>query len=384
MGADEAVIRSIDKWLWPYLRSAVRRPSCDGPRHLIFCLADHFEPFRGGVTPEEAWRRVQRWVAGYPTAVDGFEDADGRPMPHTFFYPAEEYDAGCIDALSVLQRSGLGEVEVHLHHRNDTAEHLAETLRSFAQLLNSRHGLLGCDAVGMPRYGFIHGNWALGNSRPDGDWCGVADELSVLSETGCYADFTFPSAPSPTQPRMVNAIYRARDTGRPRPADGGEEARSSERGTRGDGPGRETQDSAGPAGGSAGRGLMLITGPLALDWRRRKWGLLPRIENSEISDANPATAGRLRLWARQWIHVRGRPDWIFVKTHCHGCASDSLVGGGLRNLAGMLKEQFGDGRRWLLHWVTAREMYNIVSAAEDGRTGDPGRYRDYEVVLRKN
>jgi hypothetical protein len=55
-------------------------------------------------------------------------------------------------------------------------------------------------------YGFVHGNWALCNSRPDGDWCGVNEELTVLAQTGCYADFTFPSAPSPTQPRMVNAV----------------------------------------------------------------------------------------------------------------------------------------------------------------------------------
>jgi hypothetical protein len=366
----------------------MRRPACGGTRHLVFCLADHFEPFRGGASPEEARRRVQRWVSDYPTAVAGLKDADGMPMPHTFFFPVEEYDATCVDALSTLQRSGLGEVEAHLHHRNDTPDHLAETLRSFTQVLNGRHGLLGCDATGMTRYGFIHGNWALGNSRPDGDWCGVNNELSVLSETGCYADFTFPSAPSPTQPCIVNAICRASDTGRPRPADAGEEVRSAERGTRNDGmrnngTGPDTQDSTGSAGRSVGRGLMLITGPLALDWQRRKWGLLPRIENSELSDVNPSSARRLRLWARQWIHVRGRPEWVFVKTHCHGCASESLLAGGIRSLAGMLKEQFDDGIRWRLHWVTAREMYNIVRAAEDGKTGDPGLCRDYEVVLRQ-
>lgn len=361
------MIRAIDKWLWPYLKSAMRRPACSGPRHLIFCLADHFEPFRGGVSAEEAKRRVQRWVSDYPAAVDRLVDADGRQMPHTFFFPAEEYNEACVDALSALQRSGLGEVEVHLHHRNDTAEHLADTLRSFTQVLNGRHGLLGRDAAGVIRYGFIHGNWALGNSRPDGDWCGVNNELSVLADTGCYADFTFPSAPSPTQARMVNAIYRASDTGCPRPADKGEEVRSA---------GEIAQR-------SAGKGLMLIDGPLALDWRRRKWGVLPRIENSEVSDVNPATPGRLGLWARQGVHVRGRPDWVFVKTHCHGCASESLLTGGIRSLAGMLKEQFDDGSQWRLHWVTTREMYNIVRAAEDGKTGDPGLHRDYEIVLRR-
>jgi hypothetical protein len=30
-----------------------------------------------------------------------------------------------------------------------------------------------------------------------------------------------------------------------------------------------------------------------------------------------------------------------------------------------------------LHYVTAREMVNIIHAAEDGRDGNPGAYRDY-------
>ena len=34
----------------------------------------------------------------------------------------------------------------------------------------------------------------------DGRWCGVDDELSLLYDTGCYADFTFPSAPDESQP----------------------------------------------------------------------------------------------------------------------------------------------------------------------------------------
>ena len=86
------------------------------------------------------------------------------------------------------------------------------------ELFAHRHGLLACDRrTGRPAYGFIHGNWALDNSRPDGRWCGVNNELDVLRETGCYADFTFPSAPSPTQPRKINSIYYAVDDPQPTP-----------------------------------------------------------------------------------------------------------------------------------------------------------------------
>jgi hypothetical protein len=38
---------------------------------------------------------------------------------------------------------------------------------------------------------------------------------------------------------------------------------------------------------------------------------------------------------------------------------------------------FNDGRRWVLHYVTAREMFNIAAAAMDGSEGNPNDYRDY-------
>jgi hypothetical protein len=37
----------------------------------------------------------------------------------------------------------------------------------------------------------------------------------------------------------------------------------------------------------------------------------------------------------------------------------------------------GAGR---VHYVTAREMVNLLHAAEAGRAGDPGEYRDFRYV----
>ena len=80
--------------------------------------------------------------------------------------------------------------------------------------------------TGEVAYAFIHGNWCLANARADGRHCGVDDELEVLYETGCYADFTFPAAPNESQPRVVNQIYwPTGDLGRRRPFDHGEAAR---------------------------------------------------------------------------------------------------------------------------------------------------------------
>ncbi|MDD4869237.1 MAG: hypothetical protein PHR77_01655 [Kiritimatiellae bacterium] len=361
------MFRSIDKWLMGYLKSLVRRPgNVHGPKHLMFCVTDHFEPFRDNVPKQTAMKSVDRWYAEFPSVAEGFRDADSKNPCHSFFYPQEEYDTDCVEGIAHLCASGFGEIEIHLHHRNDTREQLRSKLSGFRDILREKHGLLGSDKEGNIRYGFIHGNWALCNSRPDGDWCGVNEELGILRQTGCYADFTFPSAPSPTQPRMVNAIYYASDTGYSRACDTGRRVSSVQH----------------SVSGVSNKSLMLITGPLALNWHRRKWGLLPRLENGAITFLNPPIPERIDLWTKQHIHVEGRPDWIFVKVYTHGCQQgnmDVLLGKPMREAYEHLQTEYNDGKKWNLHFVTAREMYNVIRAAEDGKTDNPGNYRDYEI-----
>ena len=43
--------------------------------------------------------------------------------------------------------------------------------------------------------------------------------------------------------------------------------------------------------------------------------------------------------------------------------------------------QGADARNEVLHFVSAREMVNIILAACDGREGNPGEYRDYWRLL---
>jgi hypothetical protein len=277
-------------------------------------------------------------------------DSLGRPPQHTFFYPAEEYEPEHLEQLAKLCRSGCGDVEIHLHHDNDTSDHLRETLLEFAATLHDRHGLLGKDSAGRVRYGFIHGNWALDNSRRDGRWCGVDDELTVLRETGCYADFTMPSAPADCQTRMINSIYYAADDRqRPKSHDRGLPAKV----------GRRPPADA----------LLMIQGPLALDWRRRKWGLLPRLENGDLHGGRPPTADRLRLWLRAGVAVEGRPEWRFVKLHTHGAQERNaamLLGEPMRRFHQSLAELAQQDRAFRYYYVTAREMADLVRQAEAG------------------
>jgi hypothetical protein len=317
-------------------------------------VADHWEP-KWSRPPRQVERdRVARWSQEYPRLAQAFADSLGRPPQHSFFYPQEEYEPEHLDALVTICRQGLGDVEVHLHHDNDTADGLCEKLCRFTAALHERHGLLRRDTQGRIRYAFIHGNWALDNSRPDGRWCGVNNELSILIETGCYADLTMPSAPAPCQTRTVNSIYYATDDpARPKSHDRGVAARVGS---------RQPSDS-----------LLMIQGPLALDFRQRKWGLLPRIENGDLTARRPPTAERLALWIGAGVSVAGKPDWQFVKLHTHGAQeanAEMLLGEPMRRFHASLAELAARDEGFRYYYVTAWELASLVLAAEAGAT-DP-------------
>lgn len=133
----------------------------------------------------------------------------------------------------------------------------------------------------------------------------MSNELSLLRELGCYADFTLPSCPDVTQTRTINRLYYAQDTPGPKSHDTGVQVRVLRAGG---------LQSPAPVFGD----LLIVQGPLALNWGRRKLGFLPRLENSDLTIANPPQPDRMRLWLQQHIHVLGRPEWIFIKLHTHG------------------------------------------------------------------
>ena len=348
------LLRGMSWEPWTRLIRDSCRAAVSGPQHVFLCVADHYEPDWGKADEDVRLARVERWVRDYPQSVAGLADSLGRSPQHTFFFPLEEYRPRLLDQLAGLCHLGFGEVEVHLHHDRDTSEHLRERLEWFKQTLYQEHGLLHRDAEGQVRYGFIHGNWALDNSHPDGCWCGVNDELTVLRQTGCYADFTMPAAPDPAQTRTINSIYYAiDDPARPKSHDVGTAARVG--------------------GVPPAEGLLMIQGPLALDWRDRKAGVLPRLENGDLHARRPPSAGRLKLWQRAAVGVQGRPEWTFVKLHTHGAKpanTEVLLGPPMRELHQALAQHARTERDFRYYYVTARELADLVHAAEAGVT-DP-------------
>jgi hypothetical protein len=128
--------------------------------------------------------------------------------------------------------------------------------------------------------------------------------------------------------------------------------------------------------------LMLIPGPLGFNWSSRKWGILPRIENAELQDSNPPTLSRVKNWLRQNIHVKGRPEWVVIKVSCHGAEKrnrEVLLGQPAHEMYACLEREFRDRRGFKLHYVTARELFNIIKAAEAGMSEEPEFYRNFII-----
>jgi hypothetical protein len=224
----------------------------------------------------------------------------------------------------------------------------------------SRHGVFRLKD-GRKTFAFIHGDWALDNSR-GGKFCGVNDEIKILAEEGCYADFTFPSLHE-SQPRKINTIYYVKDDPqRPKSYDTGVDVVVG---------GRESGD------------LMLIQGPLGIR-RKKKFGIpfFPAIEAAELEGNNRPCMKRMEAWLKANVHVKGRPEWLFVKLHTHGAMKrnyDHNFGVMADRFFGELEDKYNNPKDGYLHYVTAREMYNIIKAAESGETGNPGHYRDYRI-----
>lgn len=336
------------------------------PAHIFLCICDHFEPLWNKADDYTGLKRVKGWCEAYPEIAKKYRDSDGCMPKYSFFYPIEEYREEYLGLLAELCRNGYGEVEIHLHHDNDTSENLRETLLNFKELLYKKHGLLSKDRrTGEIKYGFIHGNWALGNSRPDGRWCGVTDEVRILHETGCYADFTMPSAPDKTQTRKINSIYYAKNIpGKIKSHDWGIDAEQ----------------------GISGReGLLMVQGPLILNWEKRKWGFLPGIENGSLDNNCRFYPKRVKLWLDAKISVKKDANCLFIKLHTHGCQErniESLLNGELDSLFSYLEENHNDWEKSFLHYVTAREMVNVIKALEEGKGDNPGENRNF-LLIRK-
>jgi hypothetical protein len=328
-----------------------------GPLHIILVFADHFEP-------GQASDRLKDWLERYRAVVSKHHDSYGNPPRRTLHFPIEQFYDHQIELLLPLCRQGFAEIEMQLHHFDDTSESALvkyqQGLRDFARFGISQT----IDNPPLTRFAFVHGNWALDNSaahqKPNP--CGVNDEIRMLASLGCFVDVTFSSVLTTSQPRRINSIYYVTDDPKtPKSYDDGVPVEVGK-----------------PPSGD----LMLLQGPLLFNWRDWRFHTHPAVENGDLWAGYPPSPQRIPLWLKANIHVLGQPNWVFVKLHSHGCRHsdlDALTGTGFDQTLSALETTYNDGQRYVLHYASVREAYNIIKAAEAGKTGNPEDFRDFVI-----
>jgi len=338
-------LQTAHLWLPGYCASRLRARGQKPPKRIWLTIADHFEPWWRKPEERTALERVKRWMKWWPDIAQRHRDSTGRPACYTFFYPEEQYHPRVMDDLAALTRAGIGDVEIHLHHDRDTEDGFRDRMSAFIERLHVGHGLLH-EEGGRPVFGFIHGNWALDNSLPEGRFCGLNNEISLLRDLGCYADFTLPSAPSRAQVRMVNTIYWATDdASRPKSHDRGVPVE--------------------PGGKIAGD-LLMVPGPLTFNLKEWSRPFVPKIETGELAGNCLPTRHRAGLWMKAAPRVG---DDLFLKLFTHGApeknAAPLLEGGILGQTLGYVTEEANLMGAKVM-FVSAWRMFQAIDALRRG------------------
>jgi hypothetical protein len=355
--AARAYVREYAVFLPDYARWTVfgSAPSfhAPGPIHVFVLIADHFEPDRDAA-------RVDEWMSRYARLALRHHDGVGRNPQHTWFYPGEQVTDAILSSLRRMTQSGLGEVELHYHHDHDTTESARNKLRSAIDAFQ-RFGFLKT-VTGETKFAFVHGNSGLDNSNGP-EMCGVNDEIRLLRELGCFADFTFPSLFENSQPGIVNSIYAARDD---------------------EGPKSYQRRMPLTALRSGAADLMIFEGPLIFAPSLSIRHLFLDLDDGDIHATEHATPARADRWVRANVHVAERQDWVFVKLFTHGVSSPSeaeaCLGADFDRTLSYLERAYNDGSRYVLHYITAREAYNLARAAAEGARGEPAAYLDAYIA----
>ena len=341
-----------DRWIVTYIKRELAEKENveeNKDRHIIFTFVDHYEP---GYKEKEAIEKHKKWMALYKKAIKNHHDSYGNSVKYTWYYPYDQHIDKILISLTKAVYDGLGEVEMHWHHPKSDNQKFPGELKKAITWYNQYGALLVCGSKVETRFSFIHGNWALDNSL-NGKLCGVSREIEYLYAQGVYADLTFSTIGTDAQPtKRINSIYYINED---------EKSKSYN-----DGPLVEK-------GKIVNNKMMSIQGPMSIDFIE---GF--RLEYGALETYAKPSKKRIDKWVDANIHVKDKPEWVFVKLYSHGIQSSVIMKEYFGKMLGDI-EQYAKGKKYKLHYMTAREMYNVIKAAEQGKEGDPEKYRNLVI-----
>jgi hypothetical protein len=334
----------LHQWLGTYWLSSESNNTKNNTKHYIFTMVDHYEP---GFDSSTAILASKNWLNKFEPIANRHFDSYGNNFKYSWFYPYDQANDDVIKRLIKTTQKGFGEIEFHWHHPKYTNNTFREALSEAIGWFN-KHGLMISDKPNAkPNFAFIHGNWALDNSL---SVCGVDNEIDILQEFGGYMDMTFSTIGQDSQPfHKINQLYHVVDTPDSKSYESGQEAIFN-----------KVNDD-----------FLIFQGPL-------NFSLDLSIEYGAVENYALPTPKRIRKWMDSNIHVNGKPEWVFIKVYSHGIQSDAIINSHLDSMLSDLYEEV-DARSAKLHFMTAREAYNVVKAVEAGLSGNPEEYRDFVI-----
>jgi hypothetical protein len=331
----------------------------DKQKHLIFIMVDHYE-HGGPIDLSRGARNNDVWCDKFRKISDQNRDDYGNRFRYTWFYPYEHHNEKIMQRLSSMVYEGYGEIEMHWHltaKSGVSKENYANKLHEAIAWYQKFGAMVTVDTPSKTAFAYIAGIWDLDASRPGPKSHGITNQIQTLYDNGCYADFTFSTINTASQPSKVNSIYYVEDNpDLPKSYETGIDAEV----------GKPINDK-----------LMIFEGPMSIKWN----GLM---EYGAVEKDPRFSPKRVPRWIEANIHVHGRPEWVFVKVYSHGAQSMKVVlAHDMEWMLECLKDECSR-RSIKLHFMSAREAYNIVKAAEDGMKGNPENYRDYKIGKYRN
>lgn len=345
-------------WAPRYLLEGPSRETVpDHEKHLIFVMVDHYEPGTKPEAPE--WNR--QWCEKFRILSDKYRDDFGNRFRYTWFYPYDHHVDEVVRDLSCMALDGYGEIEFHWHigmegEHDMTCDNFSEKTGEAVKWFQQFGAMITEEEHPRSAFAYIAGVWDLDASQTPRSH-GLTNQLDVLRENGCYADFTFSTLGASSQPYKINSLYYVvDDPDKPKSYDTGTDAEVGK-----------------PVDGK----LMIFEGPLTIDWNGY-------MEYGAIETDPRFHPDRIPKWLKANIHVKGRPEWVFVKVFSHGAQASKVVLD--HDMEDMLKElkDYTSSRGIKLHFMSTREAYNVVKAAEAGKTGNPEDYRDFYIPKYQN
>lgn len=341
--------KRVNTWVPQYMGRLVKGHRRNGPIHLLVLIANIFDPYVGGASREEGCRRMVSWERRMAEIASRYRDSDGNPPQHTWFVPIAMKDTDCLFRISKMCFDGFGEIGIYIPpETNHEAFHnkLKDSLQSISQFG-------GC-VIHDKDKGRRNSFGVIGDENNS--------TIPFLPAEGCYADFTGPPIEG-IHGSYFSQIYHY--------------LRYSENTSHIIDPSLSIyRESSSPLG------LMMIPGSVGINWFDWSNLFFPNFETGSVCRRTLPYSLRTRLWIRSAAALPGRPDWIVIKLFTRGCepANEEILLGKYTHRIYKEFERFArGGHPCYLHYVSGRELYNIIRAAESGCSGNPHMMRDWQL-----